>query len=103
MSAGTGIQHSEFNPSTPELLHFLQIWIVPDHKGGQPRYDEATFDLCAEIPAVRALVSGDCSDGTIQIDRDVGMSVAVLPSGEAAWPIRCQRAASPTAVWRRGP
>jgi redox-sensitive bicupin YhaK (pirin superfamily) len=81
MSAGTGIQHSEFNPSADEILHFLQIWIVPDHKGGKPRYDEAQFDLCSETSVVRPLVSGDGTGGTIPIDRDVTLSVAILPTG----------------------
>jgi redox-sensitive bicupin YhaK (pirin superfamily) len=81
MSAGTGIEHSEFNPSGLELLHFLQIWIVPRRKGERPRYDELSFDLCATTAVVRDLVSGDGAGGTIPIDQDAKVSVALLPSG----------------------
>jgi redox-sensitive bicupin YhaK (pirin superfamily) len=44
MSAGTGIQHSEFNPSITDLVHFLQIWIVPEQKLVTPRYQQVHFD-----------------------------------------------------------
>ncbi len=44
MSAGSGIQHSEFNPSKAELVHLLQIWIVPDRRGVAPRYQQVNFD-----------------------------------------------------------
>jgi len=44
MSAATGIQHSEFNPSQTERLHFLQIWIVPNQKKVTPRYQQVSFD-----------------------------------------------------------
>jgi redox-sensitive bicupin YhaK (pirin superfamily) len=45
MSAGTGIEHSEFNPSPVEPVHFLQIWIVPERRGLAPRYDQQAVSL----------------------------------------------------------
>jgi redox-sensitive bicupin YhaK (pirin superfamily) len=81
MSAGTGIEHSEFNPSALEILHFLQIWITPVRNGSKPRYDELSFDLCAQTSVVRHLISGDGVGGTIPIDQDARLSVALLPSG----------------------
>ena len=50
MSAGTGVQHSEFNPSKDEAVHLLQIWIQPDQKGVTPRYAEKAFSNVARAP-----------------------------------------------------
>lgn len=70
MSAGTGVQHSEFNPSSTESAHLLQIWIVPDKKGYTPRYAQKSF---ADTPAnTWALVaSPDERDGSLGIRQDV--------------------------------
>jgi quercetin 2,3-dioxygenase len=84
VSAGNGIQHSECNPSRREMLRFLQIWIVPERQGLPPRWDEATFDLCSETPVVRPLVTRAGTDGTISIDQDASLSVALLPLGGAS-------------------
>ena len=81
MSAGTGISHSEVNSSKMELLRFLQIWIVPRRVGLEPRYDELDFDLCSTTSALRELVSGDGANGTIEIDQDARISVALMPVG----------------------
>jgi len=82
MSAGTGVQHSEFNPSPTEPIHLLQIWIVPDRKGYEPRYDQKSF---ADKPAgAWALIaSPDGSDGTLGIRQDARILAANVRAGDA--------------------
>jgi redox-sensitive bicupin YhaK (pirin superfamily) len=81
ISAGNGIRHSECNPSRREMLRFLQIWIVPDRPGLPPQCDEATFDRWSETPVVRPLVTREGAHGTIPINQDASLSVALLPLG----------------------
>ena len=82
MSAGTGVQHSEFNPSPTESTHLMQIWIVPDRKGYEPRYDQKSF---ADKPAgAWALVaSPDGRDGSLGIRRDARILAATVRPGDA--------------------
>ena len=83
MAAGTGIQHSEFNPSTEEPVHFLQIWIQPERKGLQPRYGEKSL---AEAPAGRfnLVVSKTGRDNSLAINQDADLYLARLSPGQAA-------------------
>lgn len=71
MSAGTGIMHSEFNASEHDDLHFLQIWVVPDSKGGKPGYQQKRFDLSAPLTPV---ITPDGEDGTLTIKQDARIS-----------------------------
>ena len=78
MSAGTGIQHSEFNHSPVEPVHLLQIWIVPDRRGLRPRYDQRAFDPAELAGKLRRVVSPDGDDGAIVIHQDASMHAARL-------------------------
>lgn len=82
MSAGTGVRHSEFNPSPTEPVHLLQIWILPDKKGLKPHYAERTG---AQLPGGRLnLVASKAGrDGSIPINQDVDLYLAKLSPGEA--------------------
>ena len=82
MSAGTGIQHSEFNQSTLEPVHLLQIWIVPDRRGLRPRYDQRAFDDAELAGKLRRVVSPDGEDGAIVIHQDASMHAARLAAGD---------------------
>lgn len=94
MAAGTGVQHSEFNPSSSEPVHLLQIWIQPDRKGVQPRYAEKSF---AKVTpgTLRLVTSKTGRDGSISIHQDADVWLAklddgqrvkhTLASGRAAW------------------
>jgi len=82
MSAGTGIQHSEFNHSPVEPVHLLQIWIVPDRPGLPPRYDQRTFDPAELAGKLRRVVSPDGDDGAIVIHQDASMHAARLGAAD---------------------
>jgi redox-sensitive bicupin YhaK (pirin superfamily) len=81
MAAGTGVLHSEFNPSPAEPVHLLQIWIVPEKKGLKPHYAERTG---SELPAGRLnLVASKAGrDGSIAINQDSDLYLAKLNPGE---------------------
>src|SRR5262249_44113647 len=70
MSAGTGIRHSEFNPSANEPVHFYQIWIVPDRKGHAPRYDQRTFPEAERQGKLRLVASPDGRENSLSIHQD---------------------------------
>ena len=82
MSAGTGIRHSEFNPSKTEPVHFLQIWIEPDRDGIAPRYDQKTFPESEKQGRLRLVGSADGRDGSIIIHQDVGLFAGILDAGQ---------------------
>jgi redox-sensitive bicupin YhaK (pirin superfamily) len=84
MSAGTGIRHSEFNHSKEELVHFLQIWIIPDREGIAPRYDQKTFPDAEKRGRLRLLGSSDGRDGSIVIHQDVELRAGILAVDERA-------------------
>jgi redox-sensitive bicupin YhaK (pirin superfamily) len=82
MSAGRGITHSEFNPSRNELLHFLQIWIIPERSGLPPSYEQETITLAAARRNFHPIASGSGGPGQVQLHQDATISVAILDPGE---------------------
>jgi redox-sensitive bicupin YhaK (pirin superfamily) len=81
MSAGTGVSHSEFNHSSTERVHFLQIWIEPNVKGIAPSYEEKHFDTASKIGNLRLIASPDGKDGSVLIHQDAKIYAAIM--GEA--------------------
>src|SRR5882724_10633854 len=77
MAAGTGVQHSEFNPSKDEAVHLLQIWIMPDAKGVKPRYAEKSF-ANAKTGALLLGASKTGRDSSIAIHQDADLWIAKL-------------------------
>ena len=82
MSAGTGVQHSEFNPSPNERVHFLQIWFLPNVSGIPPGYEEKVFDDAEKRGRLRLIASPDGTDGSVTIHADAKMSATLLDAGE---------------------
>jgi quercetin 2,3-dioxygenase len=97
MSAGTGIRHSEFNPSQKEAVHLYQIWILPEREGIQPMYDQKAIPTEEKQGKLRLLASpqGGNGNGAVRLYQDAeifatelaaGESVErVLPKGRYAW------------------
>ena len=83
MSAGHGIEHSEFNASNTEPVHFLQIWIQPDRVNAQPGYAQQAFDPAQRRGRWATLASPDGSDGSIAIRQQAWLRGALLAAGEA--------------------
>lgn len=81
-SAGTGITHSEFNPSDTDPVHFLQIWILPEKQGLQPSYEQKIFPAPEKQGDWRKLASPDASDGAVKIHQDVELYATVIAPGE---------------------
>lgn len=82
MSAGTGVTHSEFNSSPSELVHFLQIWILPARPGMQPSYEQKTFPIAERRKQLRLIASPDGRDGSVTVHQDVRLYATVLEAGE---------------------
>jgi hypothetical protein len=95
MTAGTGVLHSEFNPSTQEPVHLYQIWIRPERHGLKPSYEEKTFPVEDKRNQWRLVASRTGQDGSMTIHQDASLYLAELeagkqlsyplPSGRHAW------------------
>jgi redox-sensitive bicupin YhaK (pirin superfamily) len=85
MSAGTGVEHSEFNHSKSEPVHFLQIWILPEAQGIEPSYEQKTFSPQENHGQLRLVGSRGGRDNSITIHQDVDLYLSSLkPSDEIA-------------------
>jgi redox-sensitive bicupin YhaK (pirin superfamily) len=82
MSAGTGVQHSEFNASQSEKVHFLQIWFLPYVTGIPPGYEEKYFDNSAKRGKLCLIASPDRAQGSVLIHSDAKMYAALLDGSE---------------------
>jgi quercetin 2,3-dioxygenase len=83
MSAGTGVTHSEFNPSPEAGVHFLQIWLLPRERGLPPGYEQKRFPQEERRGRLRLVAAGDGRDGAVTIHQDADLWTAVLQPGES--------------------
>src|SRR5581483_9336430 len=81
MSAGTGVVHSEFNPSKTDLVHLLQIWILPNARGLPPEYEQRSFTDADLRDTLRAVAAPDGRGGAVTIHQDVTLFAARLTAG----------------------
>src|SRR5438874_2922709 len=82
MSAGTGIRHSEFNPSKTEPVHFLQIWLVPEENRLQPEYEQKHFSDEDKRSRPRLVVSRDGREGSLAIHQDAEVYATIVSPGQ---------------------
>jgi quercetin 2,3-dioxygenase len=82
MSAGTGVMHSEWNPSKTEGVHFLQMWILPDTAGTKPSYEEKEIALADRRKQWRRIADKDGRDGAVRIGADASILTSVLEKDE---------------------
>ncbi len=95
MTAGTGIEHSEFNHSAEDLVHFLQIWMLPERQNLRPDYEQRAFSTEERQGTLRLVASPDGNTGSLTIHQDVKMFTSLLapdqevvhslPAGRHAW------------------
>jgi redox-sensitive bicupin YhaK (pirin superfamily) len=84
MSAGSGVRHSEFNPSSRDPVHFLQIWIQPDRHGTEPGYEEKRFSVQEKRGRLRIIASPNQADGSVLIHQDARVYVGLFDAAETA-------------------
>ncbi|MFZ6815551.1 pirin family protein [Undibacterium sp. Rencai35W] len=84
MSAGTGVRHSEFNPSPVQPTHLLQIWIQPDRINAIPAYQEKNFSREEKLGRLRLVASSDGLDGSIPIRQDARLYIGLFDGEQAA-------------------
>jgi redox-sensitive bicupin YhaK (pirin superfamily) len=83
MTAGTGVRHSEFNPSDTEAVHLYQIWLLPQRQGLEPSYEELAFSEEENRGRFRLVASQDGADGSMTIHQDARLYLAALQPGQA--------------------
>jgi redox-sensitive bicupin YhaK (pirin superfamily) len=84
MSAGRGVQHSEFNGSHERPVHFLQVWLLPDVQGIAPEYEEKRFDAAEKRGRLRLIASPDRAEGSLLIHQDARVYASLLDGSEQA-------------------
>jgi len=84
MSAGTGVKHSEFNASTVDPVHFLQIWIVPNQRGLPPSYEEKHFSAADKRGRLRLVASPDGEAGSVRIHQEARVYAGLFDDEESA-------------------
>ncbi len=83
MSAGTGVQHSEFNHAAGQTTHFLQIWIEPNVRGIPPSYEQKTFAEAEKQGVLRLVASPDGAQGSVKIHADAALYAGLLDGADA--------------------
>jgi redox-sensitive bicupin YhaK (pirin superfamily) len=78
MSAGTGVTHSEYNASKTDPVHLLQIWILPDHTGLPPSYEQKSFTTESRQSRLKLIASRDGRDGSVTIHQDALIHAAII-------------------------
>ncbi|HBE71506.1 MAG TPA: quercetin 2,3-dioxygenase [Planctomycetaceae bacterium] len=81
ITAGTGITHSEFNPSSAEPTHFYQIWLLPERKGIKPSYQQRAFEPAGRKNRFQLVASRDAAEGSLLIHQDANIYLADLDAG----------------------
>ncbi|HEY9724162.1 MAG TPA: pirin family protein [Oscillatoriaceae cyanobacterium] len=84
MSAGTGVRHSEANPSADTGVHLLQIWILPSQRGLAPSYEQKAFPAESRRGQLRLVASPDGRDGSVTLHQDASLYLATLEKGDRA-------------------
>lgn len=84
MSAGTGVRHSEFNPSPENKTHLLQIWIQPSTEGIAPGYEEKNFSREEKLGRLRLVASKEGEDGAVKIHQDAKLHVGLFDGDQSA-------------------
>nr|WP_275976803.1 pirin family protein [Polyangium aurulentum] len=82
MTAGTGVTHSEFNGSRSELVHFLQIWIMPEERNLRPSYEQKRFSDEDKRGKLRLIASRDGREGSVTVHQDASIYATILGTGE---------------------
>src|SRR5579859_7495055 len=82
MTAGTGVLHSEFNPSADEAVHLYQIWLFPERRGLTPGYEQKPVPTGVAHGGFRIVASPDGRDGSLTIHQDARIALAKLATGE---------------------
>jgi redox-sensitive bicupin YhaK (pirin superfamily) len=78
MTAGTGIRHSEFNPSATEPVHLYQIWLLPEREGLAPSYEQKPFDAAGADNRLQLVAAHDARDGALKIQQNADVYRAAL-------------------------
>ncbi len=81
MSAGTGVRHSEHNHAQDEIVHLLQIWLMPDKTGSAPGYEQKFFAAEEKRAQLRLIASADGRAGSVTVQQDASIYAALLESG----------------------
>jgi redox-sensitive bicupin YhaK (pirin superfamily) len=84
MTAGTGISHSEFNPSKSDPVRFLQIWILPETQGLKPEYEQRSFDLDKSRGRWLTIAAKEPRGDTVKVHQDIEVAAARLSPGQQA-------------------